>query len=61
MTLFEEVGETDLEEVRNWVLIGEREGGDELEYENLGLMRYDVADSKKGPFSRVLCTASRGI
>jgi hypothetical protein len=36
MTLFEEVGETGLEEVRNWVLIGEREGGDELEYENLG-------------------------
>jgi hypothetical protein len=40
-----------LEEVRNWVLIGGGEGGDELESGILALMRYDVADSKKGPWA----------
>jgi hypothetical protein len=50
MTLFEEVGETDLEERRNCVLIGGEGGGDELESGILVLMRSDVAGSKKGPF-----------
>jgi hypothetical protein len=47
---------------KNWVLIvgGGGGGGDELESGILVLMRYDVADSKKRPFSKVLCTASCG-